>query len=73
MNKEATEKPVNCPVPKSVKNVESSLGFANYYCDQFRYLADLSTSLYNLTGCKTVFHWSEQNEQDFNQIKERLI
>ena len=49
------------------------MGFANYYRDHIHHFADLSASLYNLTGCKAVFQWSAQNEQDFNQLKQRLI
>ena len=73
MTQEATEKIANWPVPKCVRDVESFWGFANYYRDHIHHFADLSASLYNLTGCKAVFQWSAQNEQDFNQLKQRLI
>ena len=59
------------PIPKCTKDVESFLGFANYHRDHLRGYANISKSLYALTG-KNPFQWTEEHEKAFQAIKSML-
>jgi predicted aspartyl protease len=59
----------NWPVPKCVKDVESFLGFMNYHRDHIQNYAQLSHKLYELTGPKVKFEWTEVHQKQFDELK----
>ena len=69
----------NFPVPKTVKEVKSFLGLANFYRRFILEMATLSRPLTALTrkdkstGRFVKFDWSQECELAFNQIKDRLV
>ena len=69
MTHEAVEKVQNWPVPKCTKEVESFLGFANYYRDHIKGFAEVTAGLYQLTGSKATFQWKKEHDQDFRKLK----
>ena len=72
MTKEAVEKVMNWPKPTRVKDVESFLGFANYYRDHIKEFAKHTSILYTLTGSKANFEWTEEHDTAFKQVKSML-
>ena len=64
-----TETVANWPTPKCSKDVEKFLGFVNYHRMFIKYLAQLVTPLYGLTG-KHSFKWEVEQQMAFNNIKE---
>ena len=72
MTEEAVEKVVNWPKPTRVKDVESFLGFANYYRDHIKEFAKHTAILYTLTGSKAHFEWTEEHDRAFQQVKSML-
>ena len=72
MTKEAVEKVQNWPKPTCVRDVESFLGFANYYRDHIKEFAKHTSILYQLTGSKANFNWTEEHDQIFHEIKSML-
>ena len=69
MTHEAVEKVQNWPFPKCTKEVESFLGFANYYRDHIKGFAEVTARLYQLTGSKATFQWKKEHDQDFRKLK----
>ena len=61
------------PVPKCVKDVEQFLGFVNYHREHIHNFAELTSVLYKLTGSRATFHWSTQEHEAFELLKEKLI
>ncbi len=61
------------PRPKSVKDVESFLGFANYHRAHIEHYAHVSAPLYELTGPRVKFAWDDKHEDAFNAVKELLL
>nr|KAG5695192.1 hypothetical protein BaRGS_018314 [Batillaria attramentaria] len=68
----------NWPTPKSVKEVQSFLGFAGFYRRFVPHFARIARPLHNLTACpkngkkQRKFHWGEEEQQAFDQLKARL-
>ncbi|VDH91342.1 Hypothetical predicted protein [Mytilus galloprovincialis] len=56
------------PVPKSKKELESFLGFANYHREHVSHYAALAAPLHVLTGGKE-FKWESEHQDAFNSIK----
>ena len=54
--------------PRSTKDVERFLGFANYHRNFIKNFAELSVPLYKLTG-KGPFIWEEDQKQAFHTLK----
>ncbi|VDI64392.1 Hypothetical predicted protein [Mytilus galloprovincialis] len=59
------------PVPKSKKELESFLGFANYHREHVSHYAALAAPLHVLTGGKE-FKWESEHQDAFNSIKKAL-
>ncbi|VDI01255.1 Hypothetical predicted protein [Mytilus galloprovincialis] len=59
------------PVPKSKKELESFLGFANYHREHVSHYAALAAPLHVLTGGKE-FKWESEHQDAFNTIKKAL-
>ena len=60
------------PTPKSVKDVRSFLGLANYYRRFVHNFAKISSPLNRLTCKDVVFVWTPECEEAFNELKRRL-
>lgn len=73
VNPANVENVLNWPVPKCVKNVESLLGFANYHRNHIKNYAEVTHSLYQLTGPKAIFVWEAEHEKAFKEICELLV
>jgi hypothetical protein len=59
-------------IPKSVKDVQSLLGAANFFRSHIPGLADLSTTLTQLTKKNSSWEWSEKHQKAFDEIRDRL-
>lgn len=61
------------PAPRSVTEVKSFLGLANYYRRFVKGMAEIAAPLNRLTKKGVDFVWSDECQASFNAIKERLI
>ena len=57
------------PIPKNKTDVESFLGFMNYHRDFIPNFSHVAECLYQLTGKKTPFDWTEERFQAFQELK----
>ena len=55
-----------------MKEVESFLGFVNYYRDHLKEFAKSTSCLYQLTGAKAEFKWDTKHNQAFEFLKQKL-
>ena len=62
----------NAPAPTTVSGVRSFLGMATYCAKFIPNFSDVSAPLREMTKKGTQFHWSQQHEQSFQQIKKLL-
>ena len=62
MTHESVEKVQNWPVLKCTKEVESFLGFANYYQDHIKGFAEATSRLYQLTGSQAIFQCKKEHD-----------
>ena len=60
------------PIPKSVKDIRSFLGFGNFYQKFIPKFSTLATPLNNLLKKDTVFEWTEKTQQAFEELKQQL-
>ena len=60
------------PPPKTATEVRSFLGLAGYYRRYVKGFAAIATPLHALTRKDAVFHWSEDCQTVFDQLKTRL-
>lgn len=61
------------PTPKCSKDVKSFLGLTGYYRRFIENFSHMTKPLTCLLKKDTVFHWSNDQEQAFNLLKEKLI
>lgn len=61
------------PTPKTVHEVRSFLGFANYYRRHIDHFADMSHPLTELTKKNHPFQWTETEETAFQNLKNALM
>lgn len=59
--------------PRTVKDVQSFLGFANFYRRFIRGYADIAKPLNNLTRKDTTWEWSPDCEAAFQTLKQRFL
>ncbi|KAI0993735.1 hypothetical protein K3495_g14450, partial [Podosphaera aphanis] len=57
-------------IPKSMKDVQAFLGFANFYRRFIRGFSTLALPLTKLTRKDTAFHWNEQAETAFKALRD---
>jgi hypothetical protein len=57
------------PAPKKVKEVQSFIGFGNFYCCFIKGFSHLAHSLYDLLKKDKKFVWSEECQRFFDQLK----
>ena len=60
------------PPPKTATEVRSFLGLAGYYCRYVKGFAAIAAPLHALTRKDALFHWSEDYQAAFDQLKARL-
>ena len=66
-------KPVqDWPTPKSTREVEQFLGFANYHRNFIKNYAKVASALYKITG-KAPFEWGKSQQQAFDKLKKRHL
>ena len=58
------------PVPKCRKDVEQFLGFINYHREFVQGMAGCTVVLYNLTGFRAKWEWTEDHQQAFEDLKQ---
>ena len=64
---------VDWPVPENSRDVESFLGFVNYHCDHIKDFANIAAALYELTGPKSKFDWTERHQHVFETLRNCLV
>src|SRR6266516_3276162 len=69
---EKVEQVVNWPVPRSVGDVRSFLGLVSYYRRCIPQFSQVAAPLHALTGKNARFHWTEECDEAFRILKERL-
>ena len=60
-------------VPKSVKDVRSFIGFANFYRSFIPRFADYAKPLIELTRKEALFTWNDACQRAFTELKEKFI
>ena len=61
------------PVPKSVSDVRSFLGFANFFRRFVPHYADIARHLDEVTGRNAHFSWNSERQHSFELLKEALL
>ena len=69
MEKEKLERIGEWPVPKSVKQVQEFLGFANFYRRFIVNFSKIGRPIFNLLKKDKKFEWNEKAEAAFNALK----
>ena len=70
---EKVEAVQNWPVPESITQVRSFLGFAAYYRKFIPNFAEISFPLTNMTRKSVRFSWDESCQQAFETLKQKLV
>ncbi|MBW0538520.1 hypothetical protein O181_078235 [Austropuccinia psidii MF-1] len=60
------------PVPKSIKEMQSFLGFASYYRNHIKNFAHITSSLYKLCSKDVVFEITKERRDVYERIKHEL-
>ena len=64
---------VDWPTPKNLREVQSFLGFANFYRRFIDNYSKLATPLHALTRKETIFNWGETQQTAFTLIKNSIV
>jgi hypothetical protein len=59
--------------PSSVKEVQSFLGFCNFYCHFISHYSDLAQPLIDLTKKDTIFAWMQACTDSFEKLKQCFL
>ena len=62
----------NWPVPRDLTEVRSFLGLCSYYRRFIAGFADIAAPLHRLMRKEAKFHWEEEQDQAFEELKRRL-
>ena len=62
----------NMPRPKTVKNVRSFVGMCSYFRAFIPNFSTMAKPLTDLTCKNAKFHWTEEQEQAFQKLKDKL-
>jgi len=60
------------PIPSNQKEVQSFLGFTNFYCRFIQGFSHLARPLFNLTRKATEWRWGAEEQSAFNSLKEQI-
>jgi len=60
------------PTPSNRKEVQSFLGFTNFYCRFIQGFSHLAHPLFDLTRKDTEWRWGAEEQSAFNSLKERI-
>ena len=69
---EKTKRVVTWPTPTSQREVQQFLGLANYYRRFVKNFATIAKPLHRLTEKNVPFGWTQEAEEAFAQLKQRL-
>ena len=72
MEKEKVKAVKEWPTPKKVKDVQSFLGFANFYRRFIPAFSSIVRPLHDLTHKTSTWTWGEKEQLAFNLIKEKI-
>ncbi|KAH7562940.1 reverse transcriptase [Bipolaris maydis] len=61
------------PKPKTVKDVQSFLGFANYYRKFIKDYSKITTPLTEITKKEIGFKWEQEHQEAFDRIKQIFL
>uniref|UniRef100_A0AC34FIH0 Reverse transcriptase n=1 Tax=Panagrolaimus sp. ES5 TaxID=591445 RepID=A0AC34FIH0_9BILA len=67
------DKVMNFPIPTSVTQVRQFLGLASYHRKFIEGFAKIAAPLIVLTRKNIAFHWNEEEQQSFDQLKDSLV
>ncbi|KAG9194056.1 hypothetical protein G6011_04091 [Alternaria panax] len=73
MNPKKTAAVQEWPTPKTVKDVQSFLGFANYYRKFIKDYSKITTPLSEITKKEIGFKWNEEHQEAFDRIKQIFL
>ncbi len=73
MNPQKMKTIMNWQAPKSVKSVQSFIGFANFYWKFIKNFSNLIMSMMALIQKNTSFKWTEKADQGFTKLKAMFI
>ena len=59
-------------IPTNKKEVQSFLGFTNFYQRFIEGFSHIACPLFNLTKADSVFHWSMEEQLAFDTLQERI-
>ena len=60
------------PIPKCRKDLECFLGFVNYHREFIQGMAGRTTWLYELTGSRAKWEWTEEHTQVFEELRKAM-
>ena len=60
------------PIPKCRKDLERFLGFVNYHRKFIQGMAGRTTLLYELTGSRANWEWTEEHTQVFEELRKAM-
>jgi hypothetical protein len=64
---------VEWPTPSNKKEVQSFLGFTNFYCHFIQGFSDLAWPLFDLTRNNSNWHWGELEMSAFEAIRKLVV
>ena len=70
---EKTSKVEEWPVPKTVRDVRSFIGFANYYRRFIKNFASIAKPLHDLIKKSARFEWTPAQQASFDQLRLELV
>ena len=70
---EKVERVSQWPVPVNGREVQQFLGLVNYYHRFVKDCAQLAKPLYRLTENNHLFRWTDQCQQSFDTLRQRLV
>ena len=73
MQKKKIDAILEWPTPRSVKEIQSFLGLANYYRGFIKDFSAVAAPMTNATrGKKNEYHWGKKEQEAFDELKKRF-
>ncbi len=72
ITKSKTQSVQDWPTPTNRTEMESFLGFVNYHRNFVKGFSELAAPLYQLTGPKAVYQWTNVHEEAFRALKDAI-